>query len=455
MLRRAVIVAVVSARIAFAQAVPASIADLTVRSSITSVDPVEVLARARVKLAAIARNLPKYTCLETIERTYYAARAEKTSARLLTEPISCENKEIGKNGPLSLVAEDRLRLEVAVGESGEIHSWVGASSFDSRSLFEMVSSGPISSGNFGTYLLDIFENPGARLKFTGQKSEGSREIIEYSFVVPVEASHYMIRLGSGWKPTGYRGSFQIDGATADLVRLTQQTDQLAPEANMCRAQTGVDYHTVPIGSGQLLIPRRTELRTLSPDASEADSVTTYSACHEYSVESSLRFDDTDDVAVSAKAPATSAASLPPGVILTLALLNPIEAGAAAAGDAVTAKVSKAVRSKDAKEVLVPAGAIAHGRILQMRRQHTPSQFLIAIAFETLEVNGAVSPISVQLERELKAEKRTEKEINSRLPGFSFPPPSPGEKGSLFTIPAKSGGYVMAAGFESNWITLAK
>src|ERR1700691_1992769 len=190
MLCRAVMVAVLSARITLAQAVPASISDLTVRSSITSTDPAEALARARVKLAAIARNLPKYTCRETIERAYLAAPAGKPSASLLTEPASCENKEIGKNGPLSLVAEDRLRLEVAVGESGEIHSWVGASSFDSRSLFEMVSSGPISSGNFGTYLLDIFENPGARLKFTGQKSQGSREILEYSFVVPVESSHY-------------------------------------------------------------------------------------------------------------------------------------------------------------------------------------------------------------------------------------------------------------------------
>jgi hypothetical protein len=454
MLRRAAIVAILSARITLAQAVP-SISDLTVRSSITSTDPAEALARARVKLAVIARNLPKYTCRETIERAYYAAPAEKASANLLTEPASCESKEIGKNGPLSLVAEDRLHLEVAVGESGEIHSWVGASSFDSRSLFEMVSSGPISSGNFGTYLLDIFENPGARLKFTGQKSEGSREILEYSFVVPVESSHYMVHSGNGWKATGYRGSFQIDGATADLVRLVQQTDQLPPEGNMCRARTSVDYHTVPIGSGQLLIPRRTELHTLSPDKSETNSVTTYSACHEYSVESSLRFDDTDDVAVAAKPPAPGDLHLPPGVILTLALLNPIDAATAAAGDAVTAKVSKAVRAKDAKEVLVPAGAIAHGRILQMRRQHTSSQFLISIAFETLEMNGSVSPISIQLERELKAEKRTENEIHSRLPGFSLPPPAPGEKGSLFAMPAKSGGYVMAAGFESNWITLAK
>jgi len=455
MICRAGVVAVLTANITLAQAVPTSIADLPARSSITSADSADTLGRARVKLAAIARKLPKYTCLETIERAYFAAPAEKASASVMAHPASCENKEIGKNGPLSLTAEDRLRLEVAVGETGEIHSWVAASRFDSRPLFEMVSSGPISSGSFGTYLADIFENPGARLKFTSQTSEGSRELIEYSFVVPVDASHYVIHFGTGWKATGYRGSFQIDRATADLVRLTQQTDQLPPEGNMCRARTSIDYHTVPIGAGQLLIPRRSELHTLSPDASETNSVTTYSACHEYSVESSLRFDDTDDSAVTANAPAPSAFHLLPGTILTLALLNPIDAGTAAAGDAVTAKVSKPVRSKDAKEVLVPAGAIAHGRILQMRRQHTSSQFLISIAFETLEMNGALSPISVQLERDVKAERRTEKEIQSRLQGLPLPPPATGEKGSLFAMPAKSGGYVMAAGFESTWITLPK
>src|SRR5580658_4720180 len=98
MLRRAAIVAILSASMTLAQAVP-SISDLTVRSSITSTDPAEALARARAKLAVIARNLPKYTCRETIERAYYAAPAEKASANLLTEPASCESKEIGKNGP--------------------------------------------------------------------------------------------------------------------------------------------------------------------------------------------------------------------------------------------------------------------------------------------------------------------------------------------------------------------
>jgi hypothetical protein len=451
MLCRSVILAILAARFTLAQT-PPSIADLTVRSSLTTADPVATLARARVKLAAIARSLPRYTCLETIERSYYSVPVKKAPVDLNAQQ-SCERKEFGKNGPLSLAADDRLRLEVAVAETGEIHSWVAATRFDSRSLFEMVTSGPISSGSFGTYLIDIFENPGARFKFIGQKTENSREILEYSFVVPVEASHYRVRIPDGMKTTGYRGGFQIDASTADLARLTEETDELPPEGHMCRANTAIDYHTVPIGSGQLLIPRRSELRTLSPNASETQSVTTYSACHEYAAESSLRFDDADDAASASKSPIAGALALPPGVSIALALLTPIDAATAAAGDPVSAKVLKPVHAKDSKDILIPAGAIAHGRLLQLRHQHTTSQFLISMAFDTLEVNGAVSPIAIQLEKDLKAETRNEKEIRSRLPGVTLPV-STNEKGGLFTVPAKNG-YVMPTGFESTWITLAK
>jgi hypothetical protein len=268
----------------------------------------------------------------------------------------------------------------------------------------------------------------------------------------------MVRFDGGMKATGYRGGFQIDAATADLTRLTEETDELPPEGNMCRAGTAIDYHIVPIGSGQLLIPSRSELHTLSPNMNETKSVTTYSACHEYAAESSLRFDDADDAASASKAPVAGTLALPPGVLLTLSLLTPIDAATAAAGDPVSAKVLKPARAPvhttDAKEILIPGGAIAHGRILQMRHQYTSSQFLISIAFDTLEMNGTVSPIAIQLEKDLKAETRTQKEIRSRLPGFTLPVSS-NEKGGLFTMPAKTGGYVMPAGFESTWITLAK
>ncbi len=134
------------------------------------------------------------------------------------------------------------------------------------------------------------------------------------------------------------------------------------------------------------MPRKSAFDTLSPDASETHSVTTFSACHEFTAESSLVLDDEASTGAAKAAPKVTG-PLPPGLSLTLALLVPIDTRSAAAGDAVSAKVTSAVRAPGSKEILVPAGAVAHGRILQMRHQYSTSQYLFSIRFDTLEQKG--------------------------------------------------------------------
>jgi hypothetical protein len=420
-------------------------------------DSSTLLARAREKIARTTHRLLKCTCLETIDRTYYAAPIEKLSARIMTEAPanSCVGRDFGKEGRLSLDASDRLRLGVTVAGGDEIYSWAAATRFDSRSVFQMVSSGPISTGSFGQYLVAVFENPGVRFKFTGTKLETSGEVFEYGFEVPAEASHYDVVVGNGWKATGYHGWFQINAGTADLLRLVVETDQLPPEAKLCRARTSIDYHYMLIGAEEFLIPRQSELKTLSAYAGETSSVTIFSGCHEYAAESKLRFDGQESVNEVKIAPQT-AAPLPPGVSLTLALLGPIDTGIAAAGDPISAKVSKAVRAPHSNQILAPAGAIAHGRILQIRHQYRSSQFLISILFDTIETQGAVSPLSIKLDRELQGERgRTQNGLRQRGAEFSLPPPASGGTGSLFVVPASGGRYVFPRGFESKWTTVAQ
>ena len=368
---------------------------------------------------------------------------------------SCGGREFGKNGSLSLDARDRLRLGVTVAGGDEIYSWAAASRFDSRSVFQMVSNGPISTGSFGQYLVAVFENPGVRFKFRGTKVGTSGEVFEYGFEVPAEASYYEVAVGNGWKVTGAHGSFQINAVTADLLRLVVETEQLPPEARFCRARTSIDYHYMLIGTEEFLIPRQSELETLSADAGETSSVTTFSGCRQYAAESKLRFDGQESLNEVKVAPHPPA-PLPPGVSLTLALLAPIDTSIAAAGDPVSAKVSKAVRAPHSNQILAPAGATAHGRILQVRHQYRSSQFLISIRFDTIETQGAVSPLSIKLDRELQAERgRTQNGLRQRGAEFSLPPPASGGTGSLFVVPAGGGRYVFPRGFESKWTTVAQ
>lgn len=417
----------------------------------TSDDPSALLDRARKKIASTTRRLLKCTCLETIERSYYEP-SEKVNAKVMTEAPTCNAKEFEGNGPLSLETKDRLRLGVTVLGDKEIYSWAAASRFDSRSVFQIVSSGPIHMGSFGTYLPDVFENPGTRITFVGKKNEGSGEVFEYTFEVPAKASHYSVGTEKAWRITGYRGSFQIYSATAELARLVDETEQLPPEAGMCRARSRFDYHSMLIGDDEFLIPRVSRVDTLSGNAHETSSIMTFSDCREYTAESSLRF-DAEEPAATAKPGSQVPARLPPGLSLTLALSGSIDPASAAAGDAVSAKVSTAVRAPHSNQILVPAGAIAHGRILLMQHQYGSSRFLISIRFDTLEANGVVTPLSLQWDRELKAEKAlAQVPLRSRATEFSLPPPQTGETGGVFSVSATKAAY-LPGGLKSKWITV--
>jgi hypothetical protein len=121
---------------------------------------------------------------------------------------------------------------------------------------------------------------------------------------------------------------------------------------------------------------------------------------------------------------------------------------------VSAKVAIAVLVPGTKEILVPAGALARGRIIQMRHEYSTSQFLISILFDTLEIQGAVSPLSIKVDRELRPESRSPRGFKNRGTEFSLPPPASTEPGGTFGVPSRTGRAVLPAGFQSKWITSA-
>jgi hypothetical protein len=446
MSRRAVMMAIVAARVVYAQAVLPPV-------GIPADDGADLLSRASEKVLRSTHRLPKYTCLETINRTFYVPPPEELRPHAMTEAPTdaCIANRAGHG---SLDAKDRLRVEVAEGGLGEIHSWPGASRFDTRSFGEMIPFGPVSTGSFGAYLLDVFENPGAQIKLIGSKAYGLRNVFVYSFRVPREVSHCHVKAPTGWRVTGFSGTFEIYTATGDLARLVIETDRLSPDTNMCYAKTTIDYHFMLIGGDEFLIPLRSELETLEPNGRQTDSVTEFSACREYTAESVIRFDKRDTSVSSIKTVPKRVTALPPGVSLTLALADGIDLATAAAGDPVFAKVVHSVHSQGSKEVLVPADAIAWGRILEMRHEFSSSQFLIAIRFDTLETKGGVSPISVRLAREVKAERRTPHGFVTRGTEFSLPAPASRELGSLLVFSAVRGANVIPAGYRSKWTTVA-
>ena len=135
----------------------------------------------------------------------------------MTASGSCSAAE---QAPARLEAADRLRLEVTISAGQEIYSWPGATRFDSRDVSEIIREGPIATGSFGAHLLAVFDNPRVEFHFAGERSEAGRRLLEYRFAVPLAASRYRVRSGGFSETIAYEGSFLLDPATLDLLRLT-------------------------------------------------------------------------------------------------------------------------------------------------------------------------------------------------------------------------------------------
>ncbi len=421
------------------------------------------LASAREKIGAVTRQLPRYTCLETINRNYYTpATAAIQRSKVLSAygaGPSCAATLDHPAGNLALASSDRLRLEVAIADNREIDSWPGATRFDSRHIDEIVGFGPTSTGAFGGYLVEVFENPGAKIEFVREKIAAGQRVFEYRFQIPAAPSHYYVRAASGRQSTATSGSFEIAPATSDLTRLIIQTGQLPADAGMCQAKTTVDYQHLHMGDRDFLIPLTSEYQTDQIDSSRSNSVSTFSACHEYSAASTISFEDDDPVSGDAEKAAENAPALAAGLSLSLKLTAPIDTSTAAAGDVVFATVSKAVIGPASKTILIPSGARVRGRISEMRQFMKPSpHFQIGLLFETVEFEGREAPVTLVQQRETtpspplssvgSVEAVSSSRQGTRPQDLNIPAPSASGQGGTFVFTAR----IIPAGFESKWIT---
>ncbi len=230
-------------------------------------DPAAVLEQARARLQAMARNLEKYVCVETLDRSSYRPAASQR-----------------------LVSTDRVRLEVSLAQGRELHSWPGATRFDARNVDALIGNGPVSTGAFGGYLASVFGQPGVTFEYAGEQTANGRRVFEYRYRVPVEASRFEIKSATAWRAAAYEGSFQVDPESFELSRLTVRTGELPADAGFCKASTTLEYERVHIGDSDVVLPRQSQLDIVLDEEREARNVTTFSKCREYQAESAISFD---------------------------------------------------------------------------------------------------------------------------------------------------------------------
>jgi hypothetical protein len=384
----------------------------------------------------------------TINRKYFRS-SDSTLARSCDRIIG-EDREPKKAAKVE--ASDRVRLDVKVSGGIEIGSWAGASKFESGSIVDQ-AHGNFEAGTLGPVLQDIFLNDAAEFQYVGEKQAGSDALLEYRFQVPADASHLFFRADGAWIGNiAYQGSIQIDSETFDLRSLMVRNDNLPPETNLCLATDTASYERTRIGSRDFLMPRESVFRTLQTDSGVTEAVIAYSSCREFQSASTIQFAPAEPARGTADA--SSRFSLPSGLAFTVALVDPIDTDIAAAGDAIVARIRRPVMNPVSKAVLVPADATVRGRIVRM--EHFPgTRFVIAIQLETLDVNGLETPVYARPGEARGSGTQTERSFLSR-PGVHIVLPRLGEPGNAasFVFGTLKDRYVVPAGYESNWITIA-
>jgi hypothetical protein len=411
-------------------------------------DPAAVLEQARTRLQAMALNLERYVCVETINRSYYQRAAPRKAPALPQPPPACAPPPA--NDPYQLSSTDRVRLEVTVSAGAELHSWPGATRFDERNVDELIRNGPVSTGSFGAYLTSVFGQPGVVYQYQGEQSANGKTLFEYAYHVPLEASHFQVKTDTAWRPTAYAGEFRIDPQSYELRSLTVRTVDPPAAAAFCQATATLDYEKVHIGDSDLLFPRQGQLEIELKGGSQTRNVTTFANCREYQAESEIVFDDSANT--GSAAPQTAGrgrVALPIGLPVTLALEGPIDTATAAAGDPVDAKVVKGVRRPGSNEELVPAGAVVRGRIRRVEHHLLPTPyFRVVLAFNRVEVQGAVSPFVVRSEPDKELAEKLGANLDLRDTGIWY------WGVGTFLFPSSKSEIVIPAGFESKWFTLA-
>ncbi len=196
-------------------------------------NPHQILVRIAQNVAAQLAKSSNYTCVETIDRTYFESKRPALIGCAVAVSARYREKYL----------HDRLRLDIAVSEGREIYSWHAAKRFASSSVGEVVRSGPISSGNFIGYLDNIFLQRGVLFYYSGESQKNGLAIYKFKYTVPLDKSGYHVQTGNGNPIVAFHGSFTANAADYQMESLQVIADMPPNHPDLCTVETDVSLST--------------------------------------------------------------------------------------------------------------------------------------------------------------------------------------------------------------------
>ncbi len=363
----------------------------------TGASPEDLYNRVRQRVIDSVARLPNYTCVQTITRSQYGTPPANKHATACDEIV--RNRE-AHTPPL--VQWDRLRVDVAIADQHEVYAWVGAARFEEGDLNKLVGGGQTSMGDFGSLVLDIFQNHAA-MRLEGERTVGGRRLIEYAYDTPLESSQYRVRVGLEQFLTGYHGTVLLDPEIAEVARVTARSAVLPERTGYCQVSKELDYAKLRAASRDVMIPRQTTTRAIDRDGIEMVSLSDYSSCREYVGESVLRFDDGSATPApeveKTVAAAGSSVAIPSNLQFDCRILTTIDSDTAAAGDRIEAVLRSPLKDSTGN-VLAPIGTPLHGRLMTFARYPggagRKESYEIGVQLRSIELHGARVPFAAAL-----------------------------------------------------------
>jgi hypothetical protein len=334
--------------------------------------PREVLLLAHFKqhIRRILAQVPNYTCLQTIERSVLDRH------QTVFKPV------------------DVVLLEVSeVGEK-ELFAWPGAHRFDERDLSSFASGGLMGNGIFALLARSVFVNDISTIQYSRDEEIAGRPVACFRFAIPAAWSGYTLRANGASAVVRLNGSFWIDPASLELVRLEARADEIPPELGIERTVTVIDYAPMRIGDSEVLLPQGAHMLMELIGGEARRNEILFSHCHEYLTASSIRF-DMPDTHAPVSAPSPRQVDLPAGLTVSIELETAIDSTTAHIGDLLRGHVLNDVRRKG-KTIIIPKGAVVTGRIRGMERSPSGPAYDLTIELGDLEWENSRAPFYGEL-----------------------------------------------------------
>lgn len=323
------------------------------------------VSRALRQNPDLLKNVSAYTCLETISRQQEAPKQRK---------------------PRTL---DAVQVDVAVGQGREIYSWPGAAAFNATDLAGLVGTGFVATGFFDALASNVFvHHSGAAVRLAGEEPVQGTNALRFTYVFPSWAQKWNINWLGAQGGVGTSGEFWVDSKTFTLLRLDAVGTDIPANLPLRSIRVAIDYRPLPIGSNSALILSEAEIVAIETNGTRDRDVVAFSECHTFTAESTLSPSEADLTKIVQTYEAHREA-LPAGLNLSITLETPINTDTAKVGDALRARLDKAVKISPA--LTVPRGASVQGRIRQIRKlKNPPNTREVGLSFDEIDWPGHVA-----------------------------------------------------------------